>query len=274
MHLHQLKSDRCVWVKKNIIVLVYVDDLFIAGTSSDTTPFLFAFWESASADIQACDITVSLERFYYYTVLKTMDLNDSNNPTSTPSLRRPPAQQDSHLDPDRHHIYCKVVGMLIWAAQVRPDLQLTAKEWGWQHLKRTLRHLKGTMHYKFFTSPQLPQSHSLPLRQVIPLHINTYCDSEWATDIDSQVNYFKGFNIIFNNLPSTSATSTLSTTLPSSLTTKPLTSSKLPIHIFTSNTSAPSLSNKLGLNKRSKHIALRYLFVEDIQVPREPFPAS
>ena len=70
--LHQLKSDRCVWVKKNIIVLAYVDDLLIAGTSRDTTSFLaqlghnpsasntpqflhlnnrFASWESASADI-------------------------------------------------------------------------------------------------------------------------------------------------------------------------------------------------------------------------------
>ena len=38
-----------------------------------------------------------------------------------------------------------------------------------------------------------------------------------------------------------------------------------PIHIFTDNTSALSLSNKLGLNKRSKHIALRYLFAQDIQ---------
>ena len=35
--------------------------------------------------------------------------------------------------------------------------------------------------------------------------------------------------------------------------------------IFTDSTSALSLSNKLGLNKRSKHIALRYLFAQDIQ---------
>ena len=79
--------------------------------------------------------------------------------TSTSSLKRPPAQQESHLDPDRHHLYRKIVGILIWAAQVRPDLQFTAKdhtrhlasptEWEWQHLKHTLRYLKGTMHYNF-----------------------------------------------------------------------------------------------------------------------------
>ena len=112
-----------------------------------------------------------------------MNLDNSSNPTSTPSLRRSPAQQDSHLDSERHHIYRKVVGMLIWAAQVRPDLQFTAKdharhlaaptEWDWQHLKHTLRYLKGMMHYKFLISPQLPQGHSLPLRQFDDLFTST-----------------------------------------------------------------------------------------------------
>ena len=135
-------------------------------SASNTLQFLhlnnlFASWESSSSDIQNGDITVSLERSYYYSVLKNMDLDDNSNPTSTPSLRRPPVQQDSHLDPD-HHIYRAGVGMLIWASQVRPDLQFTATdhtrhlssptEWDWQHLKHTLRHVKGTLHYKFLTS--------------------------------------------------------------------------------------------------------------------------
>ena len=116
-------------------------------------------------------------------MLENMDLDDDSNPTSTPSLQRPPAQQDSQLDPDRLRIYRKVVGMLIWASQVRPDLQFTAKdhtqhlssltEWDWQHLKHTLRYIKEALHYKFIISPQLPQGHSLPLRQLIPPHINT-----------------------------------------------------------------------------------------------------
>ena len=171
MQLHQLKSDRCVWVKKNIIVWAYVDDLLIAGTSRDTTLFLeqlrqsfslkhstaltsqqpLRFWGKRISRHPNGDITVSLERsyIYYYSMLKNMDLDDNSNPTSTPSLRRPPAQQDSPLDPDRHHIYRKVVGMLIWASQLRPDLQFTAKdhtrhlssptECNWTHLKHTLR---------------------------------------------------------------------------------------------------------------------------------------
>ena len=52
--------------------------------------------------------------------------------------------------------------------------------------KHTLRYIKGTMHYRFLISPRLPQGHSLPLRHLIPLNINTYCDSERGTDIDSR----------------------------------------------------------------------------------------
>ena len=47
--------------------------------------------------------------------------------------------------------------------------------------------------------------------------------------------------------------------------TKASDTNKSLIHIFIDSASAHSLSNKLGLNKRSKHIALRYLFVQDIQ---------
>ena len=54
---------------------------------------------------------------------------------------------------------------------------------------------------------------------------------------------FGNIDTQYNIAPSTASTS--------------LTSTKSPIHIFTNSTSALSLSNKLGLNKRSKHIALR-----------------
>ena len=79
---------------------------------------------------------------------------------SCPLLFRP------HLG-RRHHIYRKVVGMLIWALLVRPDLQFTAKDhtrhlaapsdWDWGHLKHTLRYIKETLHYKFLISPRLPE---------------------------------------------------------------------------------------------------------------------
>ena len=35
MALHRLKSGKCVWVTKNIMVLTHVDDLLAAGTSRE-----------------------------------------------------------------------------------------------------------------------------------------------------------------------------------------------------------------------------------------------
>ena len=149
LQLQQLKSDRCVWVKPNLMVLAYVDDLLIAGTSRETSLFLEQLRQSFSLKHSTVlttqqplrflgkricrhpngDITISLERSYYYNMLKQMDLDADNiNPVSAPSLRRPPVQQDTPLDADRHHIYRKVVGMLIWASLVCPDLQFSAKD--------------------------------------------------------------------------------------------------------------------------------------------------
>ena len=271
------------------------------------------------------DITISLERSYYYNMLKQMDLDADNiNPVSAPSLRRPPVQQDTPLDADRHHIYRKVVGMLIWASLLRPDLQFShnfsakdhtrhltsPSEWDWSHLKHTLRYIKGTLHYKFLISPRLPQGHSLPLRHLIPLHNNAYCDSDWAADVESRkstsgtVTSGLGVPLAFNSrTQSTVATSSAEAelyaiglgnsdslhiyqllqelqqhlqrkifdfgnietqyNLDNSFSTSPsLTTTKSSIHIFTDSTSALSLSSKFGLNKRSKHIALRYLFAQ------------
>ena len=207
LHLQQLKADRCVWVKANIMVLAYVDDLLIAGTSRErereTSLFLEQLQQSFSLKHSTVltpqqpprflgkhicrhpngDITVSLERSYCHSMLKHMGLDDNINPTFTPSLRRPPVQQDAQLDPDRHHIYRKVVGMLIWASLVRPDLQFTAKdhtrhlaaptEWDWTHLKHTagrsrehsttsssshLGYLKD-IHYHFDSSSRCTSTH-------------------------------------------------------------------------------------------------------------------
>ena len=213
--------------------------------------------------------------------------------------------------------------MLIWASLVRPDLQFTGKRshstscstnrMGLVTSEAHTSAHQGNKLNKFLISPRLPQGHSVPLRQLIPLHINTYCDSDWATDIESRkstsgtVTSVLGAPLAFNSrIQSTVATSSAEAELyaiglgisdslhtyqlfqelqqhlqrqtfdfgnietkyklSNSFTTSPsLTTTKSPFHIFTDSTSALSLSNKLGLNKRSKHIALRYLFVQDIQ---------
>ena len=111
-------------------------------------------------------------------------------------LRQPQAQEDSPLDPDPHHLYHKSSQISSGQHRYVPDFQFTAKDrtrhlaspmgWDRQHLKHPLRYLNGKMRYKLVVSRRLPQGHSRPLRQCIPLHINTYCDSDCRIDIDSR----------------------------------------------------------------------------------------
>ena len=77
----------------------------------------------------------------------------------------------------------------VWTSSLEQRIThdiLHRQQWDWQHLKHSLRDLKETMHYKFIISPRSPQGHSLPLRQLVPPHINTFRDSDRATSIESR----------------------------------------------------------------------------------------
>ena len=98
--------------------------------------------------------------------------------------------------------------------------------------------------------------HSLQSQRQV-LKPNSMPSASASATACTSTSYFKNFNNIFNDKPSTSGTSRLNTTsMTRSVHHRSLTTTKSPIHIFTDSTSALSLSNKLGLNKRSKHIAL------------------
>ena len=175
--------------------------------------------------------------------------------------------------------------MLIWASLVRPDLQFSAKdhtrhltspsEWDWSHLEHTLRYIKGTLHYKFLISPRLPQGHSLPLRQLIPLHINTYCDSDWVADIESRkstsgtVTSVLGVPLAFNSrTQSTVATSSAEAELYA---IGLGISDSLHIYQLLQETSATSAENDLRLREHRDSVQPRQLpqhitIVDNIQI--------
>ena len=196
------KSDKCAWVKKNIMTLACIDDLLIAGRSRDATSLLTQLRQSCSlkhatvltsqqplrffkkmhpADIPTKTSQFSLERSYYNSMLKHTNLDDSSIPTSTPSLRRPPVQQDSNLDPDRHHAYRKVVGMLVWAAQVRPHLQFAAKD--------HIRHLASPAEWGVASSEahsQIPQRNNALRVHHLTSTTSRTLNTSSASDISSR----------------------------------------------------------------------------------------
>ena len=140
------------------------------------------------------DITVSLERSYYYSMLKHMDLNDNINLdidtifAETPSTTRytTGSRSTSHLPQSCWHAHLGITGTSRPPVHTKGSHQTSCITIGMGLVTseaHTPVHQREHFADKFLISPRLSQGNSLPLRHLIPLHINTYCDSDWATDI-------------------------------------------------------------------------------------------
>ena len=200
MQLHQLKSDRCVWVKKNIIVLAYVDDLLIAGTSRDTTLFsgatstilqpqtLYSSYISTTTSLlgkahlqtsewrhhsQSGKVLLlqhveehgprRQQQSYIYTISAQTSSTTRFTTGSRSTSHLPQSCWNAHLGipgTSRPPVYSEGPHS---TSVISDRMGLDTSE------AHTQVHQGTTMHYKFLISPRLPQGHSLPLRQLIPL---------------------------------------------------------------------------------------------------------
>ena len=340
--LHQLMSDRCVWVKKNIIVLAYVDDLLIAGTSRDTPLFLeqlrqssasntlqflhlnnlFTSRESASAVIHTATsqsvwkglTTTAHWRTWTSTTTAILHQHDlcgdlQHNKIHSWILIDITSSAKLLVCSSGHPRYVQTFSL-----QRRTTLDIChLRQSGIGHIwsipSGSDRYIKGTMHksssshldhlkvthyhfgswYLFTSTPiatvigpltaiagslplaQMPQHfkyiwHSTAEHRAQPLYHQQKPNSTPSVSASvtayTSTNYLKNFNIIFKSLLSTSATSTLSTT---SRPWQHLNHWHQQNHRFTSSQTV-CLHQQAWPQQRSKHIALRYLFVQDIQV--------
>ena len=170
-------------MKKNIIVLAYIDDLLVAGTTRDVTSFLAQLQESVSLKhsthnttqqllplLGKCicrhpngDITISLERSCYYGVLKHTNLDNSSNPTSTPSLWRPPATrvtsgpwQTSRIPQSCQHAHLGSTGTSrppVYSKRPH-STSFNSNRVGVATSQAHAQYLTRTMHYKLLISPR------------------------------------------------------------------------------------------------------------------------
>ena len=167
-------------------------------------------------------------------------------------------------------------------------------------LKHTLRYLKGTTHYKLYIgkglADYLPTNHngtvSFPQNN-IPLDIRCFTDSDWAGDkttrrstsgwlcsllgntfelrqphtTNSYVEFCRGRIGGFEQRHGRSTTCTTTTRRTADRYVYyniQLQQPQQKVH-YTDSTSATSLASKLGVNRRSRHIALRYLWIQDLR---------
>ena len=164
-----------------------------------------------------------------------------------------------------------------------------------QQLKHRLRYVKGTQHYQLHLKPQLPAGIHLPLRpgQHIPLLIECYSDSDWAGDVNTrQLTSGSLVTILKTNMHSNSKTQqviatssaeaelyAISSTIADAIhlsqliteiennigvATFDLDKHQPNIVLFCDSSSATSLVQRIGINKRTKHIQLRFLWIQDL----------
>ena len=83
LNLQQLKADRCVWVNPNLMVLAYVDNLLIAGTSRESSLFLEQLRQSCSLKHSTVLTTQQRKTHLHLQTSKWTSLSVWKGPTTT-----------------------------------------------------------------------------------------------------------------------------------------------------------------------------------------------
>ena len=215
------------------------------------------------------------------------------------------------LDPARHRLYRTAVGKLLWVTPVRPDISFAVKELSrslqspTQHdekqLKHVLRYLRGSLHY--MTSLQPPRKRVIEKASTI--EIQAYADSDWAGCVKTRKSTSGAslslWGVSLATSSRTQAIQALSSAeaelyamgmaiqdalhLQSLLQEMKLQQLAKPFEltVYTDSSSGKALASKLGLTKKSKHVQLRFLFMQDLvasgqlklsKIPSEKNPAD
>ena len=215
------------------------------------------------------------------------------------------------LDPERHKLYRTAVGKLLWATPVRPDISFAVKELSRslqsptlqdeKQLKHVLRYLRGSLQYT--TCLQPPRKRVV--EQASTIEIQAFADSDWAGCAKTRRSTSGAslclWGVTIATSSRTQATQALSSAeaelyamgmaiqdalhLQSLLQELKLTQLAKPFEltVYTDSSSGKALASKLGLTRKSKHVQLRFLFMQDLvatgqlklsRVPSEKNPAD
>ena len=178
-----------------VIILLYVDDIVITGSSS---ALISTITKSMHQNFQLKDLgplhyflgievlrtssSLLLHQSKYTEELLTRAGMAESKTAPTPMAVHPPSTSDSRLF-DNPTLYRSIVGGLHYLAVTRPDIQYAVNrvsqsmhapiEQNFQALKRILRYLKGSLRRGLlFTKGNL--------------ELSVYSDSDWANDKDDR----------------------------------------------------------------------------------------
>ena len=264
---------------------------------------------------QEHSISLHLPTAYYQKLFKLYGMEQAK-PSSTTGdklgLSDDPADPlNQLLDPARHKLYRTAVGKLLWATPVRPDISFAVKELSRslqsptqqneKELKHVLRYLKGSLQYTTCLKPPRKRV----VEQASTIEIQAFADSDWAgcakTRKSTSGASLALWGVTIATSSRTQATQALSSAeaelyamgmaiqdalhLQSLLQELKLTQLAKPFEltVYTDSSSGKALASKLGLTRKSKHVQLRFLFMQDLvasgqlklsRVPSEKNPAD
>ena len=186
--LKKNKVEPCIFASEQLIVTILLDALLIVGDRLQQGSFVNQLSVSISLkDITKLDaktplsflnmtleyskqehsISLYLPSSFYMKLLKMYDVETAK---ATSTLEEQLCQSEGQrkhcnkpLASARHSLYKTVVGQLLWATPVRPDISFAVKELSRslkaptqqdeQQLKQVLRYLKGTLHFAISLQP-------------------------------------------------------------------------------------------------------------------------
>ena len=184
-------------------------------------------------------------------------------------------------------MYRKIVGMLQWIAQLRVDCIFAIKELARSlhaptvedraKLKHLLRYIKGTLHYRFVLRVHIM------VNIIAEIELSIYVDSDWAGCFKTRkstsgfIIYLFGCAIHFASR--TQAVPALSSSeaelyamgtgsneglhLRSFFIEAKITKNVI-LKIHTDSRAGKSIASRMGLQKRTRHIQLRFLFIQHL----------
>ena len=237
-----------------------------------------------------CGILMYEDENYYMEILKEHSMEkckETNTPS--PATSTPTADAEDLVDTDRHSLYRRTVGKLQWQVPVRPDMAFTVKELArklngptesdFKQLKHLLRYLKGSLHYKLYLKPDLNLAPGEKHNFILP----AYVDANWAGCVLTRKSS-SGLHLEFLGAPihfisKTQAVRALSSAeselygigagiaeslhVRSFLMEAGIAKSVL-IEVWTDSTAAKSIAMSYGTSRKTRHIELKYLYMQDL----------
>ena len=234
-------------------------------------------------------IEMSMPTSYIDKMLEQLDMLKCRHAATpgTDSLRKL-IDSEELLSPEDHRLYRRIVGQLLWLSSIRPDIQFAVKELSRgltsptedhrTKMKTLLRYLAGTKPMVFTLRPKI-----IPHSKQTTFDIDTYVDSDWAGCATSRRStsgmalYFLG--TLITSQSRTQATVALSSgeaelyaiglgvsesLFIRSLLLESQLSKNVNIRIHTDSTAGKSMATRFGTSKKTKHVQLRFLFIQEL----------